>query len=162
MTHKEDKNERYEVLVPCVMRKNVFTILAKDNIDLNARSTDAKSHYHSTSLSGLQYPNQENLGSMLQRTFENLPTVSKKLESLPKKYSEVPELPSNHKSDISAPVCTVNLPSYMETLSSLIESIQFEYEWLKTVKAGVYGQNNILPSKDLELKSVLVSMPFSL
>ena len=105
MTHKEDKNERDGVLVPCVMQKNVFTILAKD------RSTDAKSHYHGTSLSGLQYPNQENLGSMLQRTFENLPTVSKKLESLPKEYSEVPELPSNHKSDISAPVCTVNLPS---------------------------------------------------
>ena len=124
MTHKEDKNERHGVLVPCVMQKNVFTILAKD------RSTDAKSHYHGTSLSGLQYPNQKNPGSMLQRTFEDLPTVSKKLESLPKEYSEVPELPSNHESDISAPVCTANLPSYMETLSSLTESIQFEYEWL--------------------------------
>ena len=33
MTHKEDKNERDGVLVSCVMRKNVFTILAKDNID---------------------------------------------------------------------------------------------------------------------------------
>ena len=92
--------ERDGVLVPCVMRKNVFTILAKDNIDLNARSTDAKSHYHGTSLSGLQYPNQENPESILLRTFEDLPTVFK-----------------NHKSDISAPFCTVNLPSYMETLS---------------------------------------------
>ena len=105
-------------------------MFAKDIIDLNARSTDAKSHYHGTSLSGLQYPNQENPGSMLQRTFEDLPTVSKKLESLPKEYSKVPELPSNHESDISAPVCTANLPSYIETLSSLTESIQFEYEWL--------------------------------
>ena len=122
--------ERDGVLVPCVMRKDVFTILAKDNIDLNARSTDAKSHYYGTSLSGLQYLNQENPGSMLQRTFEDIPAVSKKLESLPKECSEVPELPSNHKSDISAPVCTVNLPSYMETLSSLTESMQFEYEWL--------------------------------
>ena len=57
------------VLVPSVMRKNVFTILAKDNIDLNAGSTDAKSHYHGPSLSDLQYPNQENPKSMLQRTF---------------------------------------------------------------------------------------------
>ena len=122
--------ERDGVLVPCVMRKDVFTILAKDNIDLDARSTDAKSHYYGTSLSGLQYLNQENPGSMLQRTFEDIPAVSKKLESLPKECSEVPELPSNHKSDISAPVCTVNLPSYMETLSSLTESMQFEYEWL--------------------------------
>ena len=103
--------ERDGVSVSCVMRKNVFTILAKENIDLNVRSADAKLHYHGTSLSGLQYPNQENAGSMLQRTFEYLPTVSKKLESLPKEYSEVLELPSNRKSDISAPVCTVNLPS---------------------------------------------------
>ena len=72
------------------MRNNVFTILAEYNIDLNARSTDAKSHYHGTSLSGLQYPNQENPGSMLQITFEDLPTVSKKLGCLPKEYSEVP------------------------------------------------------------------------
>ena len=107
------------------MRKNVFIILTKNNIDLNARSTDAKSHYHRTSLSGLQYPIQGNPGSMLQITFEDLPTISKKLESLPKEYSEVPELLSNHKSDISAPVYPVNLPSYMETLSSLTESIQF-------------------------------------
>ena len=67
---------------------------------------------------------------MLRRTFEDLPTVSKKLERLPKEYSEVLELPSNHKSDISASVCNVNLPSYIETLSSLTESIQFQYEWL--------------------------------
>ena len=112
------------------MRNNVFTILAEYNIDLNARSTDAKSHYHGTSLSGLQYPNQENPGSMLQITFEDLPTVSKKLGSLPKEYSEAPELSSNHKCDISAPVCTVNLPSCMETLFSLTETIQFKYEWL--------------------------------
>ena len=153
--------ESYDVLVTCVMRMNVVNILVKDNIDLNTRSTDAKSHYHGTSLSGLQYPNQENPGSMLQRTFEDLPTISKKLKKLLKEYSEVPELPSNHKSDISAPVCTVNIPSYMETLSSLTELIQFEYEWLNN-KSWCEWENTILPSKDLELKSMLVSMPFSL
>ena len=49
---------------------------------------------------------------------------------MPKEYSEVLELSSNHKSGISAPVCTVNLPSYMDTLSSFTESIYFEHEWL--------------------------------
>ena len=132
MTHKEDNMKGMGALVPCVMRKNVFTILANNNTDLNARSTDAKSYYHGTSLSGLQYPNQENPGSMLQRTFEDSPTVSKKLENLSKEYSEVQVLLSNYKSDISTPVCTLNLPSCMETLSSLTESIQFESEWLNT------------------------------
>ena len=127
---QRNQYERDGVLVPCVMRKNVFTILAKDNIDLNARSTDAKSHYHGTSLSGLQYPNEENPGSVLQRTYEDLPNVSKKLDNLPKEYCEVPELPSNPRKGITAPVCTVNLPTYFETLSSLMKSMQLEYEWL--------------------------------
>ena len=61
----DSQRRQYEwdgVLVPCQILKNVFTIFAKVNIDLNARSADAKSHYHGTSLSGLQYPNQENPG----------------------------------------------------------------------------------------------------
>ena len=30
---------RDKVLVPCVLRINIFTIMAKDNIDFNAKST---------------------------------------------------------------------------------------------------------------------------
>ena len=72
--------ERDGVLVPCVMRKNVFTILAKDNIDLNARSTDAKSHYHGTSLSGLQYPNQETLGQCFREPLRIFQLFQKSLK----------------------------------------------------------------------------------
>ena len=84
---------------------------------------------------------------MLQKTIEDLPTVSKKLESLPNEYSEVLELPSNHKSDISAPVCAVNLPSYMETLSSLTESIQSEYKWLNNERLVWMGKTPFLLPK---------------
>ena len=41
--------ERDRFPFSCVMQKNVSIILAKDNIDLHARSADAKSHYHVTS-----------------------------------------------------------------------------------------------------------------
>ena len=129
--------ERDGVLVPCVMRKNLFTILAKDNIDLNARSTNAKSHYHGTSLSGLQYPTAENSGSVLARTYEDASPASKKLDGLPKEYCDVGPLPSNHGTkDIFAPLCTVNLPSYFEALPGLSDSIKLEYEWLSTFEVG--------------------------
>ena len=75
-------------------------------------------------------PTKKTLGQCFRGPLRIFQLFQKKIESLPKEYSEVPELSSNHKSDISASVCTVNLPSYMNTLSSLTESIQFEYEWL--------------------------------
>ena len=75
-------------------------------------------------------PTKKTLGQCFRGTLRIFQLFQKKIESLPKEYSEDPELTSNHKSDISAPFCTVNLPSYMDTLSSLTESVQFEYEWL--------------------------------
>ena len=66
-------------------------------------------------------PTKKTLGQCFREPLRIFQLFQKKLESLPKQYSEVPELPSNHESDISAPVCTVNLPSYIEALSSLTE-----------------------------------------
>ena len=39
-----------QVFLSGVLKKDLFTILAKDNIDKNARSTFAKSHYHGTTI----------------------------------------------------------------------------------------------------------------
>ena len=45
-----------KVFIPKDAYKNVFTILAKDNIDLNASSTTATNHYHGTSMTMLHFP----------------------------------------------------------------------------------------------------------
>ena len=47
---------RDNALVPGVLRKGIFTVMAKNNIDLNAKSTIITSHYHGTSISVFQYP----------------------------------------------------------------------------------------------------------
>ena len=136
----DSQRSQYEqdgVLVPCVMRKNIFTILAKDNIDLNARSTTAKSHYHGTSLSALQYPTVEHPGEILSRNYQDSSPTSKKLENLPQDYCFVGPLPFNPRAkDIFAPMCNVNLPSYMDTLPTLLDSIKVEYQWLSTFVDG--------------------------
>ena len=54
--------ERYKTFVPNHLRKGIFTVLVKDNIDINAMSTFVTGHYHGTSLSFLQFPTHENQG----------------------------------------------------------------------------------------------------
>ena len=43
--------ERDRAFIPCNLKKNIFTIIVKDNIDHNARSATATKHYHGTSFS---------------------------------------------------------------------------------------------------------------
>ena len=48
--------ERDEVFIPYNLKENIFTIIAKDNIDHDARSTTATKHYHRTSFYVFQFP----------------------------------------------------------------------------------------------------------
>ena len=126
--------DRDQVLVPCVLRKNVFPIMAKDNIDLNAKSTMVKTHCHSTSLTVAQCPKDENDGEPLPRTYKDDGSGSKKLSGLPKEYADVAPLPAYHTGKaLFAPLCTINLPDYVESniFPALNESIEMEYEWPK-------------------------------
>ena len=64
--------------------------MAKDNIDLNAKSTMITSHYHGTSLS---VNLSGNLGTTREHSFHDDTYHSKKLESLPKEYVYLRPLP---------------------------------------------------------------------
>ena len=41
------------------LKKGILSIIAKDNIDENSKSTTATKHYHGTSLSIYQFPTEE-------------------------------------------------------------------------------------------------------
>ena len=43
--------------------KNLFIVLAKDNIDFNATSSAAAQHFHGTSMTAIQFISEENLGN---------------------------------------------------------------------------------------------------
>ena len=47
--------QQYNCFFPNVLKKGLFTVMMKDNIDMNARSTFIKSHYHGTSLSVVSF-----------------------------------------------------------------------------------------------------------
>ena len=75
------------VFIPCNLKKNMFTIIAKDNIDHNARSTTATNHYHETSFSVFQFPSVAFPDDMISYPDELSTTTKssnlKKFNSLP-------------------------------------------------------------------------------
>ena len=122
------------VFLPCNLRKNIFTIVAKDNIDVNARSTTASKHYHGTSFSIFQFPTKENPGDRI--TYPEAPpsagkaNTSKKLDRLPTSYTEVRKflLPSTSLFFLAAPC-----PKLPDPESSVYkQGLKDEYEWLES------------------------------
>ena len=67
--------ERYyhngEIFLPRNLRRNLLTIVAKDNIDQNARSTTATKHCHGTSFSIFQFPTLEQRGEPIKDPCNN-------------------------------------------------------------------------------------------
>ena len=68
--------------------------MMKDKIDMNARSTFVRSHYHGTSLSIVQFLTNENLGINLENglSSEQSKNNSKKLSPLPAEYVNIKKL----------------------------------------------------------------------
>ena len=57
--------KKYEIndcFVPDIIKNGIFTVVAMDTIDLNARCTIVKSHFHGISMSILQFPSYFNPG----------------------------------------------------------------------------------------------------
>ena len=128
-----------QVFCPRTLKRNVFTIIAKDNIDHNARSTTATKHYHVTSMTAMQFLSNENMGET-----QNPPTYdkkqnmncSKKVLQIPASYTQ-PETFYLKKSKFYAPVCTVNIPG--EYLDNKIynQGIDEEFIWLNSLSLQI-------------------------
>ena len=50
------------VFCPSKLRKFIFTVIAKDDCDLNATSSTASQHYHGKSMSVMQFPSDKKNG----------------------------------------------------------------------------------------------------
>ena len=81
------------VFIPCNLKKNIFTIITKDNIDHNARSATATKHYHGASFSVFQFPSVAFPGDMISYPDEIRTTIkssnSKNVDSLPSSNTEI-------------------------------------------------------------------------
>ena len=85
----KDYNDN-QVFCPSTLKRKVFSIIAKDNIDHNARSTTATKHYHGTSMTVMQFLSEDNRGETQSRIekIEEESSHSKKVLQIPPSYTQ--------------------------------------------------------------------------
>ena len=107
--------------------RGIFTVIAKDNIDLNSRSYTATSHYHGTSVSLIQFSGEVK-GTEYELSFPmDEKIMSFKISPLPEKYAKVntyiSDIPEYYAPKNNGPIPTLDL--------SILEiAVQHEFSWL--------------------------------
>ena len=78
---------------PSILKKGLFSVWLKDNIDVNPKANFAKSSYHGTSSSMIQFVTNEEMGEDFPcSSFTNKTSRCKKLVPLPPEYTSVENL----------------------------------------------------------------------
>ena len=107
-------------------RKNFFTFIPKDNIDVNSKSTKVGQHYHGISMTIMQFLSNEN-GS--QQTLYDLSKESSRKLELPESYTNFKQLPLKKHSPLFAPVSMYTIDNSFDNKNSG-EIIMDEIDWL--------------------------------
>ena len=83
---------------PNILKKGFFTVLLKDNLDVNGRSNFVSSHYHVTSISIIQFVAEDNTGLDFPEVdiSQDLSLKSKRLSPLPQEYINVKKVSYGH------------------------------------------------------------------
>ena len=96
-----------------MLQKLLFTIIAKDNVDLNSSSSTVAGYYNETSMTVLQFPL-----STRPRKIQNIEyeltvskTLSKKSDKLPQSYTNLIQL-NMSKAMLLAPVCRYKISEF--------------------------------------------------
>ena len=127
--------QKYEIngcFIPNNVKLNTHTVIAKDNIDLNAQSTIIKPHFHGISMSVLQFPTILNPGVTSQYNLEVESdihsTKCKKIPRIPSNFMTFIDLPHYDKSPFFAPACKYTVP--YEEVRAFITAKSEEIKWL--------------------------------
>ena len=126
------KYENDKVFVSNSMRKELFTIVAKDNIDVNAKSTKVSSHYHGISFTIMQFLTKENCGVLQEKLYDFSEKSTKKL-ILPEEYTEFKPLPFRTNTPLFYPTCTINFERKDDSFKAALEE---EKVWLESVSSS--------------------------
>ena len=116
--------------------EGIFTVIAKDNIELNASSTTASNHYHGTSMSVLQFPRNEVPAVQNEYSFDMTGNCeSLKIDKLPDTHTCIEKLPYPNVHATYDPLRTTVVPDFeFEVLRIAIEE---EFIWLSQL--GIIG-----------------------
>ena len=130
-----------KVFVPSSLRLEVFTIIAKDNIDFNAKSTEASKKFHGISMTIAQQLTHEEEGKMQDFTYEFSSHCSTADLELPKEYVPFTEPPFSRKSDFFAPPCDATMSDTINKAmqQSDVYSVGMEQEYLWSSEVSHYS-----------------------
>ena len=116
------------VICPPVLRKQLFTTAAVDNIYHNPTATTAQTSFHGTSVSIFQHPSTENAGDEREPLKLKSEMKVKKVPELPEAYTNIrPAYIAQNPNPL--PVASPSLPA-PELISSHLKE---EYYWLEEV-----------------------------
>ena len=140
-----------KVFIPKHAYKNVFTVLAKYNIDLNASPTTVTNHYHGTSMTMLHFPTINAPGQLYASNFkEQVQTLydTLKINSVPELYSKLQIPHITVSKDVYFPLSNTNL-SIMDS-SVLANAINDERLWLQNFESRNHAWSSYHASQKRE------------
>ena len=105
--------KRDKIFLSKILRELLFTITAKDNVDLNSSLNTATGHCHGTSMTLLQFPLSTCPGTIRNIGYELTvsKTLSKIVNKLPQSSTNVIQL-NMSKAPLFSPVCRYNIPEF--------------------------------------------------
>ena len=124
--------EIHKVFLATSSRKNIFTVIAKDHIDLNATSSTASSHYHGTCMSLLQFPTTDNKGVAVDYDYVNCDETTLKVDKLLNEYAVSERRNLSFPNEFYLMVSTLNTIDIQDEI--LINVINEEKDWLQSYK----------------------------
>ena len=84
-----EQYDRDGVFLPNNLKTDTFTVIPKDNLDINAKSSEASQHFHGTCMSVLQFPKAVELTPVPPIQFDSTTSTFKKVGHLPESYASV-------------------------------------------------------------------------
>ena len=128
------KYDRDGVFIAGNLRFDLFTIVAKDNIDLNGRSTKIKDHFHGISLTQLQFPSTTDIGIKQEALYDLGADKPIRKLKLPDDYVAFKDVPCGTKSSLFMPVCTTNIDYHQFTNTEFDKGRNAEISWLESAE----------------------------
>ena len=147
----EDYNQD-KVFIANTLKLKLFTIIAKDNIDLNASSTKVKQHFHGISMTTMQFPSKSNPG-VVQETLYNFGAIpSNKKLKLPDEYICLKEIPYVCNTPLFTPVSRLNV-DYITVSNEYNLGKNKKLAWLEIVSEANNSNCNTWSKFHSNLKS---------
>ena len=103
------KYDLEDVIFASHLTLGTFAIIAKDNDDLNARSTKVKKHFHGISMTTMQFPTKQNQGMKQNIIYDMCLLNNVEKLALPEVYEIIKEFSMRKNVPLSLPMCTINV-----------------------------------------------------